>query len=215
MAQQQPKVRKLNGYVYAKGTAEGFLRMQRQGIPRPVFSIENRFKNVLKKAYDKIVRKILREFMVQVHTAGIKVKSGELTTDAEGDDLQLLMSFFEDMRRQEEEARNAEKAVQLKSSLMSAATNLESSWDTENPVPIGEDFENEVAKILLQNQQDYTKRLSSDASGKMADILRSFSIDKRELYNENMDNLRTLYLNNTVERIGWEENWLKKQLRKR
>ena len=209
MAQQNNYPFKQNGYIYSKGTAQGFLRMQRQGIPRPIFRIEDKLRTILKKAYEKVVRKIMREFMIQAKANGIT--KADLTEDAESDDVKALMDFFDEMARQEQSADDAQKAAELKAALGNVQSNLNGAWDTDNPEPIGDDIAGAVENILLQNQQDYMARLSSDAGDTLGRIISAFSIDKQKLYNDNMENIRTLYLNNTIERIGWEENWLKKQ----
>lgn len=200
---------KKNGYIFSKGTAQGFLRMQRQGIPRPIFSTEQKLKKVLEKAYNRVVKKILSDFMAQLKVVG--VSKADLTQDAEGDDIQSLLNFFDEMAKQEEEAKQAMEEANLKTSLGNVQSVLQGQWDTENPEPIGEDISDSVLDILLKNQRDYTTRLERDAGDQMKRIINSFSLDKQRLYNDNMENVRILYLNNTIERIGWEENWLKKR----
>ena len=66
--------------------------------------------------------------------------------------------------------------------------------------------------VLKTEQKDYLKRLLGDADGKTAQILQSFAIDKQQFFNENMDAVRKLYLDNSIQRIRYEEDDLKRRI---
>ena len=61
MAEKNKYPFKLNGYVYSKGTREGFLRMKRMGIPRPVYALQDRMARILKSYYNELCRTLLRD----------------------------------------------------------------------------------------------------------------------------------------------------------
>jgi hypothetical protein len=60
-----------NGFIYSKGTRAGFLRMKLQGIPRPLFSIEDKLATILKSKYRALARKLLRDLRTQCRASNI------------------------------------------------------------------------------------------------------------------------------------------------
>ena len=56
------------------------------------------------------------------------------------------------------------------------------------------------------------QRLLSDADGKTAQVLKSFEIDKNQFFEDNMDAVRKLYLDNSIERIKGEEMLIKRRI---
>lgn len=206
---------KRSGYIYSPGTAAGFLKMQRQGIPRPIFRVEDKLRKLLRDKYGRIIAKLLKDFKRQVSIAGLKIRDDLLTVDEKSEDtLNELLEFFEEMGRQEAAAKSAEENAQLRASVSSVSANLNSEWE-QTEFQVDEEFQNQVGDVLIENQIDYTQRLQDDASEALKHILNNFSIDKQKLYNENMEALRKLYLDNSIERIKYEENWLKKQFLQR
>ena len=197
------------GYVYGPGTAKGFLRMQRQGIPRPVFALEQKLNKLLKKKYAQMIGAMLRDFMSQAKQQGIT--KDKLTSDASEDEtLNNLLNFFDQMKKEEEAANKAVENTNLKMQLGSVAENLQKSWIDENGVPTDDaDLFNSVDKIFIDNMNTYSQKLESDAGAKLQDILKSFSIDKKKLYEQNLTQIREIYLDNARTRIHEEETYLK------
>ena len=83
---------KRNGYIYSKGTKAGFLRMQRQGIPRPLFSLEDKLAKLLRARYKALIRKLLKDLKAQCQQNNIT-----LDKSPEEENLEELMNFFEEM----------------------------------------------------------------------------------------------------------------------
>lgn len=198
---------KINGYIYSPGTKAGFLRMQRQGIPRPLFSIEDKLANLLRSKYRTLTRKLLKDLKAQC-----KVNNITLDSAPEDDNLESLMKFFEEMgeelRKQEEEN---EKAI-ARINLNTVANTLEHQWLEEDSTEEPEFFVQKIDDVLKLEQKDYLKRLFKDADGKTSRILQSFSIDKQQFFNDNMDAVRKLYLDNSIARIKGEEELIKRRI---
>lgn len=122
---------KINGYIYSPKTRQGFLRMRRMGIPRPLFSIENELAKTLASRYKKLAAQLLKVLKD-------KIKRNGLTID----------------------------------------------------------------RALV-------------ADGKTKRILQSFTIDKKKFFDDNMDEVRRLYVQNSLERIDWEQEDIKRAILKR
>lgn len=195
-----------NGYIYSKGTKAGFLRMQRQGIPRPLFSIENRLAKLLAARYRVLTRRLLKDLRAQC-----KANSITLDSAPEDDSLESLLKFFDDMKKEFEARQKENERTIGRINLNTVANTLEHQWLEEEPEESGY-FLQSMDGILKTEQADYLKRLLSDADGKTARILQSFSIDKEQLFNENMDTIRKLYLDNSIARIRGEENLIKQRI---
>ena len=80
---------KVNGYIYSPRTKAGFLRMQRQGIPRPLFSIEDKMATILKSRYRALARKLLRDLRAQCNASNIILDAAP-----EDDSLESLLKLF-------------------------------------------------------------------------------------------------------------------------
>lgn len=207
------KVVERNGFIYGPGTAKGFLRMERQGFPRPVFSIERSVKRLLQQQFNNILRNLIDDFKMQAQQEGLHVsKSNELTTDE--DEYMDLMEFFEEMRKKEQKAKDAMEEAKLRAIIQSIQMNLEHDWEYDEEEIPDLAFEHHLADLLMQNQVKFIQRLESDGP-KLDQIIKSFSIDKQKLFNDNMEQLNRLYLDNCRERIKGEENYLKKQFLER
>lgn len=202
-------VTRRNGYIYGPGTAQGFLRMQRQGIPRPVFAVEQKLKKLLQKKYAQIIGQMLKDFKAQIKLQGIN--ADQLTADEDSDAFENLINFFEEMKKEQEAAEKAIENTNLKMQLGAAANNLENSWIDAEGNPTGDDayLFNDINKIFQQNTDTYSKKLYQDGGPKLQEILNSFSIDKKELYERNLAEIREIYLDNARTRIYDEETALK------
>lgn len=198
---------KSNGYIYSKGTKAGFLRMQRQGIPRPLFSIEDKLARLLKARYRALIRQLLIDIKAQC-------KQSNITMDAAPgeENLEELMKFFEEMGKQLQQQQEETEKFIARTNLNSVANTLEHQWLEEDTPEETEYFVSKVDETFKKEQVDYLGRLFADADGKTAQILRTFAIDKQQFFNDNMDALRKLYLDNSIARIQGEEVLLKKKI---
>ena len=156
---------KLNGYIYSKGTKAGFLRMKRQGIPRPLFSIEDKLAKLLRSKYKTLTRKLLKDLRTQC-------KASNITLDAapgDDDSLESLLKFFKEMGEQfKKQQEENEKAIG-RINLNTVANTLEHEWldeDQEEEEP--EFFVKKIDKVFQEEQTDYLTRLLGDADGKTA-----------------------------------------------
>lgn len=203
---------KLNGYIYSKGTKKGFLRMQRMGIPRPIFSIQDKLAKVVNTQYKRFVRQLLKDIKDAAKQTGVVMDSAPVDED-EDETLERLLDFFTSKQKEME----AEQQALINQANMAAVENtLQHKWlDDEGNVNISEAAKKQIVNIFQNEQDDYLKRLFSDAGDKMQQILATFSIDKQELFNQNMDNLRILYLDNSIKRLGWEQDYIKREMLKR
>ncbi len=199
-----------NGYIYSKGTKAGFLRMKRQGIPRPLFAIEDKLASLLKSRYRTLTRRLLRDLRAQCRTSNITIDAAP-----EDDSLDSLLKFFEDMgkefKKQQEENEKAISRINLNT----VANTLEHEWLEEEEPEESEYFVKKVDDVFQEEQADYLKRLFSDADGKTAQILQSFAIDKQQFFNDNMAAVRKLYLDNSINRIKGEEMLIKRRILQR
>lgn len=202
---------KRNDYIYSKNTARGFLRMQRQGVPRPIFSAEDKVKKALTKAYGRILRSLLEDFMAKAKEHGIV--PDQLTSDAE--DTDPIKTFLQLLAEQEAQSRKTIENMDLKMKLQATAQELEQEWmepyviDPETGMGHTQ-LEEDIWAALKACQKDYLGRLYEDASPELRFIVSSFNLDKQKLYNENMDEIRRLYLDNSMQRIKGETDLLKK-----
>jgi len=198
---------KSNGYIYSKGTKAGFLRMQRQGIPRPLFSIEDKLARLLKARYRALIRKLLIDIKAQCRLSNITMDA------APGEEnLEELMKFFEEMGKQLQKQQEETEKFIARTNLNTVANTLEHQWLEEDTPEETEYFVSKVDETFKKEQVDYLGRLFADADGKTAQILRTFAIDKQQFFNDNMDALRKLYLDNSIARIQGEEVLLKKKI---
>ena len=206
-----------NGYIYSKGTKEGFLRMQRQGIARPLFSLQDKLAKVIKKRYDLLIKKLIRELKGKLSDENITLDN------APEDNIEELLAYFEE---QGEKLRAENKKLTDRIALQQTARELENEWFKENQEEaesldnvyqgdVDVNFRPVLDKIFHKEQNYYLKRLMSDAGTKMKGILKMFAIDKNQFFENNLANVRELYLDNSIQRIHGEEEWLKRQILQR
>lgn len=201
---------KLNGYIYSKGTKAGFLRMKRQGIPRPLFSIEDKLAKLLRSKYNALTRKLLKDLRTQCKASNITL---DAAPDDEDDTLENLLKFFKEMGEQFKKQQEENEKVIGRINLNTVANTLEHEWleenqDEEEPAY----FVKKIDNVFKEEQTDYLKRLLGDADGKTAQILQSFAIDKQQFFNDNMEAVRKLYLDNSLTRIRGEEELIKRRI---
>lgn len=206
---------KINGYIYSPKTRQGFLRMKRMGIPRPLFAIEDALAKKLRSRYRKLALQLLKDIKEKIQRNGITIDSALVADGREEENLESLMKFFDDMgekilKEQEETASRA--------NMGSVANSLEHEWfeeDQEELARLDEQFSGDIERIFKKEQKNYLERLLDDADGKTKRILQSFTIDKKKFFDDNMDEVRRLYVQNSLERINWEQKDIKRAILKR
>ncbi|WP_296016797.1 minor capsid protein [uncultured Treponema sp.] len=206
---------KINGYIYSPKTRQGFLRMRRMGIPRPLFSIENELAKKLRSRYRKLATQLLKDLKEKIRRNGITIDSALVADGKEEENLESLMKFFDEMgekmRKEQEETAN-------RANMGSVANSLEHEWfeeDQEEIARLDEQFTGDIERIFKKEQKNYLERLLDDADGKTKRILQSFTIDKKKFFDDNMDEVRRLYVQNSLERMDWEQEDIKRAILKR
>ena len=206
---------KINGYIYSPKTRQGFLRMRRMGIPRPLFSIENELAKTLASRYKKLAAQLLKDLKDKIKRNGLTIDRALVADGKEEENLESLMKFFDEMgekmRKEQEETAN-------RANMGSVANSLEHEWFEENQeeqAQHDEQFYSDVERIFKKQQKKYLERLLDDADGKTKRILQSFTIDKKKFFDDNMDEVRRLYVQNSLERIDWEQEDIKRAILKR
>lgn len=196
-----------NGFIYSKTTRAGFLRMQRQGIPRPLFSIEDKLATILKSRYRTLARKLLRDLRAQCRASNITLDAAP-----EDDTLDSLLKFLDEMKKEFEKQKEENEKTIGRINLNTVANTLEHQWLEEEEPEESEYFVKKIDDTFKAEQGDYLKRLFADADGKTAQVLQSFAIDKQQLFNDNMAAIRKLYLDNSIARIKGEEMLIKRRI---
>ena len=206
---------KINGYIYSPKTRQGFLRMRRMGIPRPLFSIENELAKTLASRYKKLAAQLLKDLKDKIKRNGLTIDRALVADGKEEENLERLMKVFDEMgekmRKEQEETAN-------RANMGSVANSLEHEWfeeDQEELARLDEQFTGDIERIFKKEQKNYLERLLDDADGKTKRILQSFTIDKKKFFDDNMDEVRRLYVQNSLERIDWEQEDIKRAILKR
>lgn len=213
---EKNNITRRSGYVYGPGTRAGFLRMQRLGIPRPPFKLEDKIARILKIRYQKLVKQLIKDFLKAAQASNAIVNDTAILVQ-DSDDLDDLVDFFEQMGKELQESKKAVEEAQNKANLANAAANLEREWfEQMEPTPIQDPaLEKTIDQALMQDQADFLGKLMKDADTKTYQILATFSIDKQQVFNDNMAQLRKLYLDNSLERINWEQDYIKRAMLRR
>ena len=203
---------KINGYIYSPKTRQGFLRMRRMGIPRPLFSIENELAKTLASRYRKLATRLLKDLKEKIKRNGLTIDSALVADGREEENFESLMKFFDEMgekmRKEQEETAN-------RANMGSVANSLEHEWfeeDQEELARLDEQFTGDIERIFKKEQKNYFERLLDDADGKTKRILQAFTIDKKKFFDDNMDEVRRLYVQNSLERIDWEQEDTKRAI---
>lgn len=206
---------KINGYIYSPKTRQGFLRMRRMGIPRPLFSIENELAKTLGSRYKKLATQLLKDLKEKIRRNGLTIDRALVADGKEEENLESLMKFFDEMG---EKMRKEQEETASRANMGSVANSLEHEWfeeDQEELARLDEQFTGDIERIFKKEQKNYLGRLLDDADGKTKRILQSFTIDKKKFFDDNMDEVRRLYVQNSLERIDWEQEDIKRAILKR
>lgn len=198
---------KVNGYLYSPGTKAGFLRMKRQGIPRPLFSIQDKLAAILRSRYRALTRKLLRDLRTQCRASNITLDAAP-----EDDTLDSLLKFFDEMKKEMDKQQEENERTIGRINLNTVANTLEHQWLEEDQEEEPAYFVKKIDDVLKTEQKDYLKRLLGDADGKTAQVLQSFAIDKKQFFDENLAAVRKLYLDNSIQRIRYEEEDIKRRI---
>lgn len=201
--------------IIAQGSKAAFLNFVKHGFPRPYFVAQEKLRKLLKREYARIIKGLLDDFMRHAKNAGININT--LTLDDDGSDdnaLERLSAFFDQMAEAERQAKEAQDKANLKVFLENARINCEREWQEKHSQRDDEDdpMRATVFDILLESQRNFTKKLGAESDNLTQVVVNSFSIDKQQLYNENMENIRAMYLDNAIARIEGEEDLLKRKI---
>ena len=195
---------KINGYIYSPGTRKGFLRMARQGFPRPLFFLQDRLAKILAKRYKALVRRLMKDIRIKMSANGVVMDA------APEDDAEWLLSLSKQLKQ------SADLAARTGMSFI--ANELYREWfdeDQEELARLDEQFTGDIDRVLKRDQKEFLGRLMSDADDQTERLFESFSIDKKELFDKIMGDVRKLYVDNSLKRIAGEEDWLKREMLKR
>ena len=205
---------RLNGYVYSKGTREGFLRMKRMGIPRPVFALQDKMAKALKSYYNELCRTLLRDIKEAADQSRATLDAKGPPKKSEDETLKDLLDYFDKMKK---EAEDLNKKVANQANMAAAENTLKHKWDQGDRVSPEqtEKTKLKIAGMLDLEQSEYLGRLFNDAGERMQKVLTEFSIDKQQLFNDNMEALKKLYLDNSIQRLGWEQEDIKRRMLQR
>jgi len=205
---------KMNGYVYSKGTREGFLRMKRMGIPRPIYSLQDKMAKALKSYYDELARTLLRDVKEAAQQTRATLDAKGPPKKNEDETLNDLLDFFEKMRK---ESENESKKIANQANMAAAENTLKHKWEEGDSVSQAktEATREKLGKMLEKEKDEYLARLFNDAGDKMQQVLTTFTIDKQKVFNDNMEALKNLYLDNSIQRLGWEQDDIKRRMLER
>lgn len=214
MAEKNKYPFKLNGYVYSKGTREGFLRMKRMGIPRPVFRLQDSMARILKSYYNELCRTLLRDIKEAAEQTSATLDAKGPPKKNDDETLKDLLDFFEEKKK---EAEDINKKVANQANMAAAENTLKHKWEGSDSVgkEKTERTREKLAGMLDLEQSEYLGRLFNDAGERMQKVLTEFSIDKQQLFNDNMEALKALYLDNSIERLTWEQEDIKRRMLQR
>lgn len=189
--------------------------MRRMGIPRPLFSIENELAKTLKSRYRKLVIQLLKDLKAKIKMNGLTIDRALVADGNEEENLESLMKFFDEMG---ENMRKEQEETASRANMGSVANSLEHEWfeeDQEELARLDEQYSGDIERIFKKEQKNYLERLLDDADGETKRVLQSFTIDKKKFFDDNMNEVRRLYVQNSLERIGWEQEDIKRAILRR
>ena len=195
-----------NGYIYSPKTKKGFLRMQRQGIPRPLFSIQDKLAKILERKYKALAVKLMKDLKSKCSASDIVLDKAP-----EDDSPESLMKYIQELSS---EALEENKKISDKANLLSVADTLQKEWLNED-VPDDLESWHTINRVFKLNQKDYMQRLFKDAGPGFRNLLFDFTVDKKKFFNDNMEAVRKLYVDNSLERIKGEEDYIKRKILER
>lgn len=206
------------GYIYNKKTSEGFENMKKHGIPKPLFSLQSKLAKSVDFRFKKMLRSLLKEIKAKMKERNISLTTDERGSD-EDENLADLMNFFEEQGRLLHESEE----IARRENMRYIAEELEREWiDSEREElerlddvytgDIDETFRPLLEKVFKQEQADYYERLKADSSVRLKNILESMEINKDEFFSQQSQTVRTLYIQNSLERLQGETDFLKRRI---
>lgn len=187
--------------------------MQRLGYPRPLFFLQDRLAKALAAKYKAIARKLMERVKAGFAASGVVADAAP-----KDDSPESVAEFFDGLSK-----KAAEESLEIanKANAGAAARALEAEWlggpQTQEELlddAINGGFKKVLDKIFKREQGDFVKRLFADADDKTKSVLTKFSIDKNKFFEDNLEAVRELYVNNALERVGGEINWIKREILK-
>lgn len=158
---QKNKTYRRGAYIYGPKTAAGFARMQRLGIPKPPFALEQKITRHLAGIYKAEVDKYISEFLEEV-------KAGMPVQDADGID-----------ETESEEIKRA--AVQRAVGILAGRWAMEAAGFAYDP----EAVESWFLKVLKADTEHFFKLFLPDASEKLKQGL--FGLDSRLIFTKDIE----------------------------
>lgn len=203
---QQNQTIKRSGFVYSKGTKKGFLRMQHLGIPKPPFRIEDKLTRRLSKIYKAYITKLILDFIQKAKESNANFENGKIVSDG-ADKIEKALKNAE-----KSNTNTSHSLIENKVAVQNALFQLENAWKSDFFLEFVQSakLEDLIDKSLTAGIDDFSKKILEDSSDKMSEILTSFSIDKKEVFAQNMANLKKLYIDDSLKRIQGEADFLKK-----
>ena len=188
--------------------------MKRMGIPRPVYALQDRMARALKSYYNELARALLQDIKEAAAQASATLDAKEPPKKSEDETLNDLLDYFDKMKK---EAEDLNKKVANQANMAAAENTLKHKWEGSDRVSEArtERTREKLAGMLDLEQSEYLGRLFNDAGERMQKVLTTFSLDKQQLFNDNMEALKALYLDNSVQRLQYEQEDIKRRMLQR
>ena len=179
---EEEKTTKHSGYVYNSRTKIGFEKMRRHGIVMPPFRIEDNVTRLLTTHYDRLIRKLSEAAKGALIIEGVTMDSLYKRNTTRG--LYISDSVY------------SEIIHKLQSALIRAISS--------DKTKLAKSIRNQLNLAKNKFFQDFI----DDASDKVA-IRVQFALDKDTVFQQRIEGLQKRYLDSALERIEWEEDFLK------
>ena len=188
--------------------------MKRMGIPRPVYALQDRMARALKSYYNELARALLQDIKEAATQARATLDAKEPPKKSEDETLNDLLDYFDKMKK---EAEDLNKKVANQANMAAAENTLKHKWEQGDSVSQEktDKTREKLAGMLDLEQSEYLGRLFNDAGERMQKVLTTFSLDKQQLFNDNMEALKALYLDNSVQRLQYEQEDIKRRMLQR
>lgn len=198
-----------NGYLYSPRTKKGFARMQRMGIPQPLFRLEDGVTRGLAEVYKNIINSIAIDFVTLALQDRMTFSRGELVTDASDITKQIAALVKSQGYKQFMEAH---PEFVNKANVLGISERMKLFYMEHYGVSqkTASQIRDRMDGQFYDDQKQFFQKFFADADPKMSQLFTSFSIDKNQVFSKNIDNLRKLYIDNAIGRIDGETNELRK-----
>ncbi len=173
------KTVKRSGYVYNKRTKKGFERMRKHGIVMPPFRIEDTVTRLLTSHYDRLLQKLAQA-----------ARGAQQLERAVND------TSYKTYSKITTDSVYSEIVGQLQNALIKAISADKTKLAKQIRTQLG------LAK------KHFFDDFIEDA-GEVVGIRVQFALDKDLVFQQKIDGLQEHYLKSALDRITWEENFLK------